>query len=165
MFCMSEEIKEILENMKKKEWMKCKWHNNSLSHQKPSDFNLSKFFLLFIWKPLQPLAFEKNRSLHHLFLKYFLSCNKAPRSCWNGHYMKKYIATTSLNWKIAITWICGSCILQLLHQLLSASPSYTGPTLFTHAYSLSLDVLFVLIFLLSSYQVQPQIISLENILF
>ena len=121
--------------------MKCKWHNNSLSHQKPSDFNLSKFFLLFIWKPLQPLAFEKNRSLHHLFLKYFLSCNKAPRSCWNGHYMKKYIATTSLNWKIAITWICGSCILQLLHQLLSASPSYTGPTLFTHAYSLSLDVL------------------------
>ena len=121
--------------------MKCKWHNNSLSHQKPSDFNLSKFFLLFIWKPLQPLAFEKNRSLHHLFLKYFLSCNKAPGSCWNGHYMKKYIATTSLNWKIAITWICGSCILQLLHQLLSASPWYTGPTLFTHAYSLSLDVL------------------------
>lgn len=132
MFCMFEEIKEIFENMKKKEWMKCKWHNNSLSHQKLRDFNLSKFFLLFIWKPLQPLAFEKNWSLHHLFLKYFLSCNKAPRSCWNGHYMKKYIATTSLNWKIAITWICGSCILQLLHQLFSASPPHTGTTLFAH---------------------------------
>lgn len=120
--------------------MKCKWHN-SLSHQKLRDFNLSKF-LLFIWKPLQPLAFEKNRSLHHLFLKYFLSCNKAPRSCWNGHYMKKYIATTSLNWKIAITWIfvevvscnfCSSSSLLPHHTLVQRS-------LLTQ-YSLSSDVL------------------------
>ena len=119
--------------MKKKKRMKCKWHNNSLSHQKLRDFNLSKF-LLFIWKPLQPLAFEINRSLHHLFLKYFLSCNKAPRSCWNGHYMKKIYCYHFSKLKNSNTMnFCGSCILQLLQQLFSASPPHTGTTIVARA--------------------------------
>lgn len=165
MFCMFEEIKEIFENMKKKEWMKCKWHNNSLSHQKLRDFNLSKFFLLFIWKPLQPLAWEKLVPSPSL-LEVFSKLQQSPKILleWALHekiycyHFSKLKNSNNMNlWKLYFATFASA--------LFCFPTTHWYNALCSHSIPFHWMSLFVLIFLLSSYQVQPQIISLENIPF